>query len=147
MLSPEFPYKGNQIILASERVVLDAKTDGIFLFGKRMIALASNETINLDAKEAIYIDSDTIELGHKAKDLGDPIILGKKFVDEFNLLLEGMQYLASNLTSVSKTGDSASWIAIQDGGLKLHRACARLITILNNPVDDKYPLSKNTFTR
>ena len=147
MLNPIFPYKGNQIILSSERVILNAKSDGIFLFGKQMVSLVSNGTVNIDAKEKILIDSDKIELGHKAESLGDPIIMGNKFLNEFSLLIEGMQFLAGKLSAVSKTGDAASWMAIKEGGDNLYDACSRLITIINNPNDPKYPLSKNTYTR
>jgi hypothetical protein len=147
MLNPIFPYKNNQIILSSQRILLDAKSDGIFLFGKQMVALASNGTVNIDAKERILIDSDKIELGHKAESLGNPVILGQKFVDEFNLLLEGIQFLAGKLSAVSKTGDADSWIMILEGGSNLYDACNRMMLIINNPEDPKYPLSKNTYTR
>jgi len=147
MLNPQFPYKDNQIILSSNRVLLNSKTDGIFLFGKRMVSLATKETINLDAEERILLDCDKIELGHKAEQLGDPVILGNKFIQEFNLLLSGLQYLALKLKTVSKEGDAVSWIKILEGGEELYAACQRFILILNNPNDSKNPLSKNTYTR
>ena len=147
MLSPDFPYKNNQIIISSDRITLNSKTDGIFLFGKRMVALASNETVNIDAKEKILLDSDKIELGHKAEEQGEPVILGYKMVSQLNALLESLQYLAGKLSSVSKTGDAASWMAISDGGQDLHAACERFMLILNNMNDINYPLSSTTYTR
>lgn len=147
MLSPEFPYKNNQIILSSDRIILNSKTDGIFLFGKKMVAIASNETVNIDAKEKILLDCDKIELGHKAEDLGEPVILGYKMATQLNSLLESLQYLAGKLSSVSKTGDAASWMAISDGGQELHSACERFMLILNNVNDINYPLSSITYTR
>jgi hypothetical protein len=147
MLSPDFPYKNNQIILSSDRITLNSKTDGIFLFGKKMVAIASNETVNIDAKEKILLDCDKIELGHKAEQLGEPLILGYKMVTQLNALLESLQYLAAKLSSVSKTGDAASWIAINDGGHDLHEACERFILVLNNANDINYPLSSITYTR
>lgn len=147
MLTPNFNYKDNQIILSSNRLFLNSKTDGIFLFGKRMVSLASTETINLDAHEKILIDCDKIELGHKAETLGDPLILGNKLIQELNLLLTSLQTLASKLGAGSKTGDAVSWIKVAEGGTALYNACQRFMLILNNPSDPNNPLSKNTFTR
>ena len=56
MLNPKFPFDGNQVILTSDRVTLHSKTDGVFLFGKGMVALSSTQTINLDANEKILLD-------------------------------------------------------------------------------------------
>jgi len=147
MLSPEFPYKGNQIILSSERVLLNAKTDGIFLFGKKMVALASTETINLDAKEAILLDSDQVQLGHNAKDLGDPVVLGFKLMSQLNPLVEAMQQLAANLSAVSKTSDADSWLALSEGGRDLYAACNRFLLIVNDVREPNYPLSQVTYSR
>ena len=147
MLNPDFPYKNNQILLSTDRILLNAKSDAIFLFGKRMVAIASTETVNIDAKEKILIDCDKIELGHQAETLGDPVILGNKFIQEFNLLVQSLQFLAAKLKTVSKKGDSASWINILQGGTSLYDACQRLLIILNNPDDNKNPLSKTTYTR
>ncbi len=35
MYVPEFPYKGKQIIISSGRVIVHAKEDSVFLFGKK----------------------------------------------------------------------------------------------------------------
>lgn len=147
MLKPDFLYKNNQIILSSNRVLLNAKEDGIFIFGKRMVSLASTETINLDAEEKILIDCDKIELGHQAEVLGGPVVIGTKLVQELNLLLLALQTLASKLGAGSKTGDHVSWIKLAEGGEAVYNACQRFILILNNPQDPNNPLSKTTFTR
>jgi hypothetical protein len=76
MIIPEFPYKGNQIILTSDRVTLHSKKDGVFLFGKATVGLSSVGTINLDSKEKVLIDSPKIELGNKAEQFGEPVPLG-----------------------------------------------------------------------
>ena len=147
MLVPDFPYKDNQIILSSNRVLLNSKSDGIFLFGKRMVALSSTETINLDAKEKILIDCDKIELGHQAEILGEPVILGNKMTDQLKLLVKELKFLGNMLQTVSSTGDAKSWINIQSGGLRLYNACNVLSNILKDMNHPQNPLSKNTYTR
>ena len=57
MFNPKFPYDGNQLILTSDRIMAHSKNDGIFLFGNKMIALSSIQTINLDANEKILLDN------------------------------------------------------------------------------------------
>ena len=131
MLNPEFPYKNNQIILSSDRVTINAKSDGIFLFGKQMVALASTQTVNIDANDKILLDCDKIELGHKAEAFGDPLILGEKFLQEFNLLVQSLQSLSVKLKTVSKEGSAASWIKILEGGTDLYNATQRLLLIIN----------------
>jgi len=66
---PVFPYKGNQLILSSERVTLHAKNDAIFLFGKKAVGLSSTNTINLDASNKVIVAAPVIELGNKAESL------------------------------------------------------------------------------
>ena len=53
----EFPFTGPQVILSSDRILLHSKKDAIILAGKRAVSLCSTETINLDAKEKIILDS------------------------------------------------------------------------------------------
>ena len=147
MLSPEFPYKGNQIILSSDRVLLHAKNDGIFLFGKRMVALSSKETINLDATEKIILDSDMIELGHNARALGQPLILGTTFIRQMNDLLQAIQQAGNLLTSVAESNPGASYMNISSAGDYLYREAKKMKGFLDSPGGPQYPLSKNTYTR
>lgn len=147
MLDPNFPYKGRQIILSSDRVLLHSKNEGIFLFGKKMVALSSTDTINFDAKNAILIDSDKIELGHKASTQGEPIILGQTFLSQFLNIVTDLQSLASQLQRVSDTSPAASFLAIKAAGDKLYTTCKNLIPRLQNKDNPQYPLSKVTFTK
>ena len=55
MFKPEFPYKGNQVIISSGRVLLHAKEDFIFLFGKKGVGISTPNTFNIDATEATQI--------------------------------------------------------------------------------------------
>jgi hypothetical protein len=147
MLNPQFPYKNNQIILSSDRVVLHAKSDGIFLFGKQMVAIASNGTVNIDAKEKILIDSDVIELGNDAVLRGEPVVKGYKLINLLLEMLTTINYCGTQLSAVSKTGDAKSWLIVQETGIELRNMSERMVGLLSDTQGPNFMLSKNTFTR
>lgn len=70
---PEFPYKGNQVIISSGRVLLHSKDDAIFLFGKKAVSISTPGTLNIDASVGVTIAASTIELGLNAIKQGEPI--------------------------------------------------------------------------
>lgn len=145
MFEPKFPYKGNQIILSSERVMIHAKSDAIFLFGKQAVSLSSTKTINLDAFDKVLIDCKTIELGSNAQTLGEPLILGKTFNKELLILLEELASAGTLLANVSKSNLGASMQYIASAGQKINKEATRLGDVIRNP--NSIVLSKNTFTR
>lgn len=147
MINPQFPYKNNQIILSSDRITLHSKSEAVLLFGKQMIALATNGTINMDAKEKILIDSDKIELGHDAELSGEPVILGNKLMRFLDELVSTINVVGSELSRVSKTGDAESWMIIKECGIDLKNMGDRLIGILYDAEGPGFLLSKNTYTR
>jgi hypothetical protein len=145
MFEPKFPYKGNQIIISSDRVLLHSKTDAIFLFGKEAVSLSSTKTINLDSVEGVKIDSPSIELGHEAKTLGEPVVLGRTLTQELKGLLDAIKSAGDNLKKASSEnatmGATMQSIAIA-GGLLSNAA-----TTLNSRLTGNSILSKNTFTK
>jgi hypothetical protein len=79
IILPEKPalFTSPQIILNSNRVVLNAKTDSILISGQKSVGLSSNKSINLEASQ-IYIDGSDIRLG--SKDAEEPVLLGNKTI-------------------------------------------------------------------
>lgn len=129
MITPEFPYKGNQVIISSDRVMLHSKTDGIFLFGKATIGLSSVGSINMDSNEKVVINSPKIELGNNAKDFGEPIVLGNQLTFLLtNLLLE----LQSTASMLSKSSDGKT----SKAGISLNKKIDEFLPYLqgNNPL-------------
>jgi len=104
---PKFPYKGNQLILSSDRVLLHSKSDAIFLFGKQAVSLSSTKTINLDAFDKVLIDCKIIELGSKAQTLGQPVVLGRNLNTQLTVLLTN---LANAGTLMAQASETESWI-------------------------------------
>lgn len=145
IFEPKFPYKGNQIILSSERVMLHAKSDAVFIFGKQAVSLSSTKTINLDAFDKVLIDCKIIELGSKAQTLGEPLILGKTFAIQMAVFLDRIAAAGTLLANVSNTNLGASMQYIAIAGQKINDEATRLGDLVRNP--DSIILSKNTFTR
>ena len=145
MFVPQFPYKGNQIILSSDRVTLHSKTDAIFLFGKLAVSLSSTKTINLDSVEGVHIYTPIIELGNKAQSLGEPVVLGTSLVTQMSLLVLQLQMAAQQLTSVSSEDLGGSMQKIRSAGEIIAKETGRLNGLLNPAISPL--LSKVTYTR
>ena len=142
---PQFPFKGNQIILSSDRIMLHSKSDAIFLFGKEAVSLSSTRTINLDASESILLDSPVIQLGSKARDLGQPIMLGFTFNRQMVLMLNKIADAGLLMSQVSESDLGASMQALASAGQILYKEGSRLSSLLNTP--NSPVLSKTTYTR
>tara|TARA_R110000796_G_scaffold70809_1_gene160735 strand:- start:349 stop:1533 length:1185 start_codon:yes stop_codon:yes gene_type:complete len=74
-------YEGNQIILNSDRIVFNAKTDSILGTAKTSVGFSSEGTFNIDADDHTIIDSPKIYLGNAATDEAEPVALGQTLVD------------------------------------------------------------------
>jgi hypothetical protein len=134
----EFPYKKSQVIISSGRLLFHAKDEAIILAGKRAVSICSTETINLDAKEKIYIDCDKIELGHNAL---ESLILGDTFISNLTMFLNQVESIGRQLSRVSETNIAASMTIIDAQGGALKNAAVTLRNSLNAC------LSNNTYTK
>lgn len=145
MFKPEFPYKGDQIILSSERVLIHSNKDAIFLFGKQAVSLSSTKTINLDAVDSVLVDTKLVQLGSRARELGEPVILGRTMVTQISVLLVNLIMASSKLSSVSSEDLGGSMERIREAGDILVKEASRLKTLLDQA--DTPVLSKVTYTR
>lgn len=143
MYKPEFPYKGNQVIITSDRVMLHSKNDAIFIFGKQAVSLSSPQTINLDATQKVLIDSPKIELGRKAEVDGEPVVLGIKLNDQLFDLTIAIQTAAVMLKQASTTDLGAAMQSIRNAADILYNAAQTSKAY----IDNKVILSQNTFTK
>jgi len=138
--NPQFPYKGDQIILSADRVTIHSKNDAIFLFGKQAVGLSSVKTINLDANQEILLYCKKITLGENAK---EPLILGKFFNDRLKLFVQEISTVSVLLAQCSESELGTSMQAISSAGKKLNKACKIMLNVIEN---DSF-LSKNTYTK
>lgn len=89
--SPEYPnsYKGAQVILNSERVLLNSTKDSVLISGQKVVSLSANEGIGLSTSGSMSIESGELKLG--ASSAEQPIILGDTFLTSLNGVLEGLK--------------------------------------------------------
>lgn len=70
-------YAGNQILISSERIILNARENEIIGFSKRGIGFSTESALSLDGKEVVEMESKRIHLGINAV---SPAILGDKTI-------------------------------------------------------------------
>jgi hypothetical protein len=87
-------YSNPQIILNSDRIILNAKSDSILISGQNSIGLSSNGSVNIDATSH-YISSNDIKLG--SKNATQPVLLGNDTVEILKQLAGAIKDLASIL--------------------------------------------------
>lgn len=87
-------YESNQIILNSDRVLLNSKIDSVLLSANKSVNLNSVESVNVDSPSTI-IQSGDVLLGDK--DADEPIILGNKFLSDLKSLLNNIISLSNSL--------------------------------------------------
>lgn len=84
-------YSNAQVIINSDRIVLNSKKDELMLFAKTNINLNTKNIINLNADERIHLNGGSVFLGTVNNQLPtEPLLLGQKTYD---LLLELMGVL------------------------------------------------------
>lgn len=103
MFKPEFPYKGNQVIISSGRVTAHSKDDFVMLFGKKGVALSTPYSVNIDASERVLISSPRVELGYAASLEGDPVLLGNRTTFQLGQLLDALEDLGNALSGMSES--------------------------------------------
>ena len=93
---PTFPsqYTKPQVILNSDRVVINAKKDSILLSAQTSIGMSTNGSVNIDAKSN-YISSNDIKLG--SKNATQSILLGDNTVEILRDLTFAIKDLATIL--------------------------------------------------
>ena len=91
-------FIGEQILLNSGRLVFNAKNDSILLSANTSINLNTQDTVNIDSKNKFTVNTKEIYLGNK--NATEPVILGDKFLDDFQKLLTNVISLTSALGTV-----------------------------------------------
>lgn len=87
-------FASPQIILNSDRIVINAKKDSVLISGQNSVGISSNGSVNVDASSH-YISSNDIKLG--SKNATQPVLLGDNTVDLLIELTEAVKNLASIL--------------------------------------------------
>lgn len=89
-------FKKPQIILNSDRIILNSKSDSILISGEQSISLSSNGSINIESKQ-IYLDGVDIRLGNK--NASQAVLKGNDTVTYLKILINELK----NITEALKT--------------------------------------------
>lgn len=101
-------YGGNQVIIASDRIVLNANKQEIVGYSKEGIGLATEKCLVLNGKNIVEIEGGKISLGYNAT---HPILLGDRVIEVlakfFDLVIQ-MNEAITLLTVGTGTGPSST---------------------------------------
>ncbi len=90
-------FTNPQVILNSNRIVINAKSDSVLISGEKSVGLSSNGSVNVEAKE-IYLDGTDIRLGRK--DAAQSVLKGNDTVEYLKILITEMKNLTEALKSI-----------------------------------------------
>ena len=117
---PEHPgiYQGNQVLINSNRLIFNAKTDSILLFSKEAIGFSTEGSFHFDTspdegKSKFVINSPKIYLGLEFDDTlpTQPAVLG----DELGELLDGILELIDDV--IDDICNKVSYVVTPPGGI------------------------------
>lgn len=103
-------YGGNQVIIASDRLIFNARKQELIAFSKEGIGLSSEKAISIDGKQVVEMESARINLGINAL---SPALLGDRSMDWLNTLCDILAKLITTITQTTvPTGVGPSGIPI-----------------------------------
>ena len=106
-------YFSAQVIINSDRVVLNSKKDEIMMFAKTNIELNTKNIINLNADERIHLNSNAIFLGpYNSTNTPQPLVLGNQLYTVLSDILDSLHSLGINLSSIIGSPEGAPAIDI-----------------------------------
>ena len=130
---PVFPYRGKQIIIDSDRVLLNAKDDSVFILGDKAVGISTNGTFNIDSGGKTIINSPQIDLGLDAK---HPVIKGDEFLAIFQqFLLVINQVTVPELEDATDSND-VKIASVNRAGEGLRKATEALSELLPSTLSD-----------
>ena len=101
-------YFNAQVIINSDRVVLNSKRDEVMIFAKSNIELNTKNIINLNANERVHLNSNTVFLGTVNNQLPtEPLVLGDKLNTILENLLDSLYSFGASLSTVVGSPEGA----------------------------------------
>lgn len=88
-------FTNPQIIINSDRIILNAKSDSVLISGQNSIGLSSNKSINLESINEINITSKLTRLGNK--NATQSVLRGDETIEYLKILINELQNLAEAL--------------------------------------------------
>jgi hypothetical protein len=91
-------FTSPQIILNSDRVILNAKTDSVLISGEKSVGLSSNNSINIESLNEINISSKLVRLGGKSA--SQPVLKGDETVSYLKVIINELQNISEALKTI-----------------------------------------------
>jgi hypothetical protein len=88
-------YSNSQVILNSNRIILNAKSDSVLISGQKSVGLSSNGSINLESTSEINITSKLVHLGNK--NANQSVLRGDETIEYLKILINELQNIAEAL--------------------------------------------------
>jgi hypothetical protein len=111
LTSPLLPsvYTNPQLILASDRITLNAKKDEVILCANTNIELSAKQNIHLDSDEHIFLNSPKVFLGiNENSTPKEPALLGKQTFTLLSDLISALNTFSSDIKSYTTQGEGVS---------------------------------------
>jgi hypothetical protein len=106
-------YFNSQIIVNSDRIVLNSKRDEVMIFAKTNVEISTKNIINLNADERIHLNGGNVFLGTVNNQLPtEPILLGNKTLTVLETLLDGLYSFGTSLATVVGSPEGAPAVDI-----------------------------------
>ena len=127
---PEIPsqYTKPQVIINSDRLVFNAKTDSVLLSAEKSVGLSSNDSLNFNSKNYI-VAAGSIKLG--SKDATEPLVKGETLYKNLTQLVDALITLV-NVMEVQQLWPGG--VPTPDGTTSVTATSTK--TILNNVKKD-----------
>jgi hypothetical protein len=91
-------FTNPQVILSSDRIILNAKSDSILISGEKSVGLSSNGSVNIESTSEINIASKLTRLGNK--NANQSVLRGDETVEYLKILITELQNIAEALKVV-----------------------------------------------
>lgn len=91
-------FTSPQVILNSDRIVLNAKTDSILISGQNSVGISSNNSVNIESTSEIDIASKLVKLG--SANASQAVLRGDETIAYLKTLIIELENIASALKTV-----------------------------------------------
>lgn len=135
-------YLNNQVILNSDRIVINSKKDDLLLFAKTNIELSTKNIINLNSDERVHLNTPKVFLGSNSKGElpTEPLLLGAKTVELLTSMIKSTHNFCSTLSEAMSTPEGTPLLDINTASTKLMSDLESILIKLNDII------SINNFT-
>ena len=120
---PEFPYRGNQIIIDSDRVLINSKEDSTFIVGKKAVGISTQGTFNVDSGGKTIINSPEIYLGLEAS---HPIVQGDRLAIILVEFLKVLDQVVCEDLKIATDSNNTNIATVNRAGKALQKAARSL---------------------